>query len=133
MGDYNYEFNGLPLKIRIQLVEGSRSVNARATLVIADMFAIDGITINHSDSKERFFVSMPRRAYTDSTGKTQYADIAYPITAELRHSIGDFAVRAFCDEAAKKINEKIAEGYADAEYDLATGKIIGINNMEADR
>jgi stage V sporulation protein G len=54
------------------------------------------------DSDKGLFVAMPSRTYEDRNGETKYADIAHPISAEVRTAINDSVLKAYENALAEE-------------------------------
>lgn len=72
----------------ISKIEGDSKVKALASVVINNEFAVRGIRV--MDSEKGLFVAMPNKKFGD-----EYADIAFPVTAEARKSINEAVMNSY--------------------------------------
>lgn len=82
-------------------------LKALARITIDNVFTIKGFRIM-PDSDGQLKVFMPQQSYVDRNGKTQYKDIAYPITQEARSIICSAVLKAYDMHLKREASEKKA-------------------------
>lgn len=75
---------------------------AFASANIGNAFAIHGIKI--MDGEKGLYVSMPSRSY-QKDGKTEYADVFHPVSAEARTELNKAVLNAYDQELAEEQTE----------------------------
>lgn len=82
------------LKVKIDSLvdyEGSK-VKAFASVNIGGAFALHGIRV--MDSEKGLYVAMPSRSY-QKDGKTEYAEVFHPVTADARTALNNAVMTAY--------------------------------------
>ncbi|WP_124099908.1 septation protein SpoVG family protein [Ruminococcus sp. Marseille-P6503] len=80
-------------------------LKALARITIDNVFTIQGFRIMPG-SDGQLKVLMPQQSYVDRNGKTQYRDIAYPITPEARSIICGTILKAYDSHMQREAAEK---------------------------
>ncbi len=85
-------------------------VRAFASANIGGAFAIHGIRV--MDSDKGLYVAMPSRSY-QKDGKTEYADVFHPVTAEARTELNNAVLKAYEQEMQETLTEDTEQGLED--------------------
>lgn len=86
---------------RLSEYEDSK-IKAFASVNIGGAFAIHGIRV--IDSQKGLFVQMPQSSY-QKNGKTEYTQIAHPISVEAREKLNEAVLAAYEQEVGQSEDE----------------------------
>ena len=83
------------------------NLKALARITIDNVFTIEGFRIM-PDKNGELKAIMPQQSYVDKDGKTQYRDIAHPITPEARSTICSTILKAYYAHVQRAEAEKMS-------------------------
>lgn len=86
-------------------------LKAYASIKIADVFAVNGIKV--VEGKNGLFIGMPNDIY-EKNGKTEYKDICFPTTAEMRDTITNAVIGAYGQRMAA--NQSVQQSGYPSQY-----------------
>lgn len=102
-----------PLKVsgvRVSLLNERENLKGLATVTLNDSFYVNNIRIFEKEGKE--FISLPsyKKASSLESGKDEYKDLCYPVTAEFRNELMDNIKKEYRQQKEQKEQRTAGEG-----------------------
>lgn len=104
------------------MTSGQNNRLALANITLDNAFVICNLSV--MNGSKGIFVSMPSARFTDSEGKTQYRDTAFPLSKSLRDEISNTVIGAYREklhelqESAAKQDENPSAAEVDDDMEM---------------